>query len=241
MKKFFLTLIISLMILTPIIVSAYSMQVAYPDIPGAQPTTGLVDYIRYIYLFALGAVGLTAFGVMVYGGILYMMSGANVTSKEEANKWFKGAISGLLLALASYLILSTINPNLVKIKAPELPTMQIQSVYTQKEGDPCVPNQPPFCMSGLECKDQIIIGKDYRCEKVGGSTSQPAQSLPTPSQTYTCSYKCPSDISVKASSSNSPDCASCESYALNECNKNCTVSCVVDQVCIPNVTTKVTP
>ena len=90
----------------------YTFQVDYPVIQGESPTGELASYIKYIYLLSLGLVGLAALGALVYGGFMYMLSGT-ITSKEEAKSWIKGAISGLLLALAAYLILNTINPELV--------------------------------------------------------------------------------------------------------------------------------
>jgi len=45
-----------------------------------------------------------------------------VSSKEEGKKWIYGAITGLILALASYLILYTINPDLTGLSTPNLPT-----------------------------------------------------------------------------------------------------------------------
>ncbi len=83
-----------------------------PDIPGADKPTNFVGWVKYIYLLMLYFVGLTAFGVLVYAGFLYMLADT-VTSKEDAKKWVFGAISGLILALAAYLILNTINPDLV--------------------------------------------------------------------------------------------------------------------------------
>ena len=43
-----------------------------------------------------------------------------LTSKDEAKKWIWGALSGLILALAAYLILNTINPDLVSLTPPAL-------------------------------------------------------------------------------------------------------------------------
>lgn len=100
----------------------YEIEVSIPsfgDEAKAGQKVTLADYIRYIYLFALAAVGVTALGVLVYGGFQYMTSDL-VTSKEEAKKWIWGALSGLVLALAAYLILNTINPDLVEIREPRL-------------------------------------------------------------------------------------------------------------------------
>ncbi|MAF20591.1 MAG: hypothetical protein CMI55_02830 [Parcubacteria group bacterium] len=80
----------------------------------------LATYIRGIYLFGIGLVGVAALVYLTIGGLIYMTSDT-IGSKEKAKEYIWGAISGLILALAAYLILYTINPNLVKLKKPELP------------------------------------------------------------------------------------------------------------------------
>ena len=119
MKKTFLILIIASLFLFLIPFSlwaGYKLEVGIPNQQGAQAGSevGLADYIRYIYLSALGAVGVAALGALIIGGFIYMFSDL-VTTKEEAKKYIWGAIWGLLLGLAAYLILYTINPDLVSL------------------------------------------------------------------------------------------------------------------------------
>lgn len=95
-----------------IILAQEEVEQSLPNIPGADQPTNFVSYVKYIYLLMLYLVGLTAFGVLVYAGFVYMLADT-VVSKEEAKKWIFGAISGLILALAAFLILNTINPDLV--------------------------------------------------------------------------------------------------------------------------------
>jgi len=55
----------------------YQLEVEYPTLPfkgGARPSGELVSYIRYLYFFGLLLTGLTAFGVLVYGWLQYMLS-----------------------------------------------------------------------------------------------------------------------------------------------------------------------
>ena len=71
-------------------------------------------FVATFYRIALGLVGGAALGVLIYGAILWTLSEA-VTSKEYAKKWITGAVWGLVLLLGAYLILYTINPDLVNI------------------------------------------------------------------------------------------------------------------------------
>ena len=126
MKKTLFIIILSIMLgslFTFFTASAgYKLEVAIPGVAETEPS--LSSYIRYLYLFGLGAVSLAALGTLVIGGFMYM-GGDTVTSKEKAKEYIWGALSGLVLALAAYLILYTINPDLLKNEPPVLtpPTM----------------------------------------------------------------------------------------------------------------------
>lgn len=127
MKKIFI--IILLLAVSGIILTVFEVQAKYsldatdyPAIGGTKPTTDLVSYLHYFYLFGLALVGLAGLGALVYGGFIYMLS-ETITSKEDAKRWIWGAIGGIILALAAFLILWTINPALVtfQIKLPDIP------------------------------------------------------------------------------------------------------------------------
>ena len=70
-------------------------------------------YLGNLYKWMLGIVGLASLFAMVYGGVLYIFSGA-IESTAEAKRWITNALWGLLLAALSWVILYTINPELVK-------------------------------------------------------------------------------------------------------------------------------
>ena len=71
------------------------------------------QYLDNLYEYLLGLVGIAALGAMVYGGVLYITAAANPSKLGEAKRWINNAIFGLLLAAFSYVLLYTINPDLV--------------------------------------------------------------------------------------------------------------------------------
>lgn len=71
------------------------------------------DYLRELYDFLLGFVGVAAMGSIVYGGVLYIISAGNPSRVGEAKTAIGNGIIGLLVAAFGYLILQTINPALV--------------------------------------------------------------------------------------------------------------------------------
>lgn len=96
------------------------------DIPFAQgsqlnltyPWSGATTpggFVASFYRIALGLVGAAALGAIIYGAILYAVSAGNPSKQGEAKTWIWSAIWGLILLLAAYIILYTINPALVDI------------------------------------------------------------------------------------------------------------------------------
>ncbi len=92
--------------------------------------SSISSYILRLYQFGLMISGLVALGVIMYGAVLYTLSAGNVASKEEGKEWMKSAIYGVVLLFGAYLILYTINPNLVKIGNPEIEPVNLQ-LYEQ--------------------------------------------------------------------------------------------------------------
>jgi hypothetical protein len=73
----------------------------------------LEQYLNWVYGFTLTLAGFLAVMMIVIGGVEYIISGANESMRASAHKRIWGAISGLVLVLAAYIILYTINPSLV--------------------------------------------------------------------------------------------------------------------------------
>lgn len=118
--SYFATITLALLLLLgSASVSAQSAdQVSYTPlepIPGYSPDAGQINFagmlnLLFKALFAAGA--LFAVVMLVFGGIMYMVSGAGV-EMGEAKKRIEAAIWGLLLLAGAYLILYTINPQLL--------------------------------------------------------------------------------------------------------------------------------
>ena len=105
------------------------------------------DYITKIIPFILGLAAVLAVVEIVIGGIEYAVTEA-IDSKADAIDRIRQAILGLLLALASWLILYTINPELINLKLniPGLPGAQ--QTGPDPIGLPCTTQSecaPGFC------------------------------------------------------------------------------------------------
>lgn len=109
----------------PIISFAATISIS-PSLPGSLATTPSGSspgaYIKNFYSYALFISGFLAFAAIVYGGFRYMMARGNPSQETEAKAWIWSALLGLLLLAGAYLILFTINPNLVNLALPSLST-----------------------------------------------------------------------------------------------------------------------
>lgn len=81
----------------------------------ADAFTGLEKF----YGLGLGLVGLSAFFMIVRGGLNYVIAGDNASRVAEGKRMITNALIGVAIAAASYAILYTINPNLVKLRIGE--------------------------------------------------------------------------------------------------------------------------
>jgi len=78
----------------------------------------LAQYIISLYRFGVWfAISLSIFMIM-FGGFQWLVSGGSPDRIGRAKGYISNALIGLILALASYIILETINPQLVNLEIP---------------------------------------------------------------------------------------------------------------------------
>jgi hypothetical protein len=142
----------------------YNLQV---DIPGmnkginvSEPETAIGGYISAIYNYAIGVVGILAALVIMIGGLIWLTAGGNTNRIEKAKSWITGALTGLVIALASYAILYTVNPDLVNLQIRE----DIES-YEGEEIGCCV-----YTQNGDK---QVMDTYTSHCEEQEGSSFYP--------------------------------------------------------------------
>ena len=99
------------------IAQAYEPLVRLPGLP----TTGSINLSQYIiglYNFLLSIVGIVAVMMLIIGGMKYITAAGNASIIGDAKDTITNALFGLLLALLSWVIVSTINPDVLYIKNP---------------------------------------------------------------------------------------------------------------------------
>ena len=93
------------------------LEVVYPQLPGVlTPTTtktALPDYVRYIFQLSLFIGAMLTFGSLLYGGVRFLTSAGSPAAKKDAQSQISAGILGLIILVSAYIILNTINPQLV--------------------------------------------------------------------------------------------------------------------------------
>ena len=163
MKRKIEIIIISCLAL-PSFASAYILLQKLPGLEGGGAAgPGLTDYLNWLFRFMLAAAAFLAVVQIVVAGIQMMVGGASESQITNAKGRIQDAIYGLLLALASWLILYTINPNLAQMNLT-IPEVKIEAATL-------VPGSATF----------ITGGSTSHVGEIGSGTGIPVMHDVTPS------------------------------------------------------------
>ncbi len=119
MKKLVLMLLLAVPLLFPAVSSAETKYIDTIDYNLEQPFAGedkitsSSQYINAVYRFALGIVGIIAVVLIMFGGLRWMAAAGNESIITEAKEIVTSAVTGLVIALLSYVILAFINPQIL--------------------------------------------------------------------------------------------------------------------------------
>ncbi|MBI4449604.1 hypothetical protein HY634_00940 [Candidatus Uhrbacteria bacterium] len=95
---------------------AIPIQVKLPGLAG-QEVKDIGQYVTIIYVWAVRVAAVLAVVVIMVGGIMWLTSGG-AERLGKAKELIGNAVIGLLLAVGSYVVLQTINPDLVRLSLP---------------------------------------------------------------------------------------------------------------------------
>lgn len=142
------------------------------DKPETVESSGLTiwNYIKAIYKYAIGVVGIVAAVVLMIGGIMWLTAGGNQTRIGEAKAYIGASLSGLLLALTSFMILATVNPKLVQFNPLDVTTVGDNSTTSGCCSDPtgCVSSMTDKTScetAGFLWTSNGVCGTDNQCHE----------------------------------------------------------------------------
>lgn len=101
--------------------------------------TTFETYLPGMFKLFIGIAGVLAFIMISYGGFLYMTSDA-ISGKSSGREYIENAVWGLVLVIGSWVILNTINPQLLQfdLNISKPPTLA-QEASVETAGGPIVP------------------------------------------------------------------------------------------------------
>ena len=77
----------------------------------------LANYITGVYRYAVSIAGLLAGVMFVVGGFYYLTAGGDASRVQKGKQRIIDALIGLILVMGSYVLLLTINPDLVEVQS----------------------------------------------------------------------------------------------------------------------------
>jgi len=128
---FFFALFLCLFLAKPVL----ALEINYPSVPGATPPQDFINtakpedilvlYAQYFLNLTIWLSGLIALAVLVAAGISYLISAGKPERIISAKQYIISVFFGILILLSSYLILNTINPQILSFTTEPLSSPEI--------------------------------------------------------------------------------------------------------------------
>jgi hypothetical protein len=112
------------------IVSGFDVQSSLlAPIPGlnAQSAVDLKTYLKNIFKFIIGGAGVLAVVYVFWGGFQFATE-ESITGKSDAKNKIYNALKGLGLTLAAWLIINTINPQLLSLNITDIKQQSVRAI-----------------------------------------------------------------------------------------------------------------
>lgn len=104
----------------------------YNSKTGVMSSDLLARYIQAIYSYGLTIATILAVIVLMGAGLLWLTSAGNDARITQAKEMISGSVVGLLILFGSWMLLNTINPNLLKLQI--IQTQIISPEYLNPDG-----------------------------------------------------------------------------------------------------------
>jgi len=116
MKKYLVSIILIMFLIFPSI--SLALELTYPEMGGYKIELGmdLNKLIAWFYYFIVGISGFATFIMLVWGGFQWLTSAGSPARISDAKDRISSAVLGLVIILASFLILKVINPELISLR-----------------------------------------------------------------------------------------------------------------------------
>ena len=190
LKKFLIFFLLAILLFQA--GSVFAFEIKYPPLPGAPPPTpgNLPSYVQYIFSLSLMVISIICLGVIVYGGVLYLVAGGKPAVLVSARTWIFSGLVGFLILLSSYLILVTINPQLSILHIEVEPTPPIECGNGLCEAGETYQNCPQDCPEtptpGIATSTYIQLPTETSIKRILCQEYLCKEELPTSTKAIRC-------------------------------------------------------
>lgn len=146
------------------------------SIDGEGVTTSdlLPRYIIAIYNYALAIGGILAAIVLMGGGVIWLSSAGDSGAVGKAKTLIISSITGLIILFSSFIILKTINPDLVKMEGLKISSIKNVSYCCDKDKGNVKTKESGTCPEGsAKCGDDTHCVPEssgvFKCAKNSGN------------------------------------------------------------------------
>ena len=115
----------------------------------------LGEYLAAVYRYGVAAAAVVAVVMIIRGGLIWTISGGNESQIDHAKDIIIKAVVGLALAVGSYTVLFTINPDLVRFK--NLQVKVVEEIGLDKFNEDVYDGTAPEDVSAALLQDQTIV------------------------------------------------------------------------------------
>ncbi|MGE5425616.1 MAG: NlpC/P60 family protein [Bacillota bacterium] len=109
-----------------------------PENPTTCKIPWISQYINGIYRYGLGIGGILAAIMLMAGGVMWLVSAGDASRITKAKSLIIGSVTGLIILVGTYTILKQINPDLIKLNALALNSIERINIEPDSEGTTAV-------------------------------------------------------------------------------------------------------
>lgn len=142
---------------------------SYNETTGKMTSDLLARYIKVIYNYGMMIAGILGAIVLMGGGVLWLTSSGSDTRVQQAKELILGSLVGLVILFCSWLLLNTINPELLKMK-----TITTQVFW--KADYFCCQYKDPLSLSPGQIR-AAMLAEDECKKKNGGTVYKPTKNV----------------------------------------------------------------
>lgn len=102
------------------------------------PQNWLGQYILAWFNYLIGAIGIIAVVMIMWGGIKWITAGGNASQVDDAKGKIKNAVMGIVLLLCTYTIFKTINPRMLSLQLPTIETVKENPICCKLKANPTI-------------------------------------------------------------------------------------------------------